>query len=638
MNRFAGVFFCAALLIAPLSAHSLTLKKGETLGSDGRVKAKSESGSSETSGINTYGGGGYISENETPNFTSLRWSLYRKIYYRPLQAHRFHSVEGVRSYEFKKNLREAPYVREQMNTTPLLSYLLFEGGEITVDEVSPSNRFGDMFSDKTMYHSMSMGKSITSFLVGHAICDGTIDSLNMKLNDWPVLEGTLYHGQELSNFLNMATGDQKYSENDESPLSIQARMATEFAGTKKSRSVYNYTNLNTNIVISYLLHKYGEQGFKDFLDDVFANRVGIQHEIWLNKNSGAKKNEQSLGHQFFATRYDYLRIAKSMLDEWQRNSCVGQYLKSIHQNRISKNGAQGTRGRVGLPRGYAGFFHTSYKGMKNRAVMGMDGNGGQTILIDFERGRIVATLSVFDGMRFPRQGSFDYKRISYDVIKNGSPLSNEHQKGSATITSDEIRSANVARRTQHESAKQKWDDYYDEIFFGSKKLGSIILSEDFEKKGQLAVSDYDDNWVVEKLDGGNLVYCNKPRNSWTEFNFGEGNWSDYSITYRLKFFSGNEGEVETHIRKANRKDYRLEIHRQSVGFFVGLLGKQYPADIPAEDWMVIELMAVGTDIKASINGKEIVSATDGRYKKGGGMIAVSANVKACVDDIVARKM
>ena len=256
MNRFAGVFFGVALLLAPLLAHSLTLKKGETLGSDGNVKANSEKGSNASSGINTYGGEGYISENETPDFTSLRWSLYRKIYYRPLSGHRFHSVEGISSYEFKKNLREVPYIREQMNTTPLLSYLLFEGGEITVDEVSPSNRFGDMFSDTTMYHSMSMGKSITSFLVGHAICDGAIDSLNMKLDDWPVLEGTLYHRQELSNFLNMATGDQKHSENDESPLSIQARMATEFAGTKKSRSVYNYTNLNTNIVISYLLHKY----------------------------------------------------------------------------------------------------------------------------------------------------------------------------------------------------------------------------------------------------------------------------------------------------------------------------------------------------------------------------------------------
>ena len=638
MNRFAGVFFGVALLLAPLSAHSLTLKKGETLGSDGNVKANSEKGSNASSGINTYGGEGYISENETPDFTSLRWSLYRKIYYRPLSGHRFHSVEGISSYEFKKNLREVPYIREQMNTTPLLSYLLFEGGEITVDEVSPSNRFGDMFSDTTMYHSMSMGKSITSFLVGHAICDGTIDSLNIKVNDWPVLEGTLYHGQELSNFLNMATGDQKHSENDESPLSIQARMATEFSGTKKSRSVYNYTNLNTNIVISYLLHKYGEQGFKEFLDDVFAKRVGIQHEIWLNKNSGAKKNEQSLGHQFFATRYDYLRIAKSMLDEWQRNSCVGQYLKSIHQNRISKNGAQGTRGRVGLPRGYAGFFHTSYKGMKNRAVMGMDGNGGQTILIDFERGRIVATLSVFDGMRFPRQGSYDFKRISYDVIKNGSLLSKEQPQGLATITSDEIRSANVARRTQHKLTKQKWDDYYDEIFFGSKTLGSIILSEDFEKRGRLAVSDYDDNWVVEKLDGGNSVYCNKPRDGWTEFNFGEGNWSDYSVTYRLKFFSGNGGKVETHIRKANRKDYRIEIQRRGVGFIVELLGNRRPADVPVDDWVTVELMAIGTDIKASINGKEIVSAIDSRHKKGGGMIAVSANVKACVDDIVARKM
>ena len=638
MNRFAGVFFCAALLIAPLSAHSLTLKKGETLGSDGNVKTNSEKGSNASSGINTYGGDGYIFETETPNFESLRWSLYRKIYYRPLRGFRFHSVEGVSSYGFKKSLREDPYVREQMNTTPLLSYLLFEDGKITVDEVSPSNRFGDMFSDTTMYHSMSMGKSITSFLVGHAICDGTIDSLNMKLNDWPVLEGTLYHGQELSNFLNMATGDQKYSENDESPLSIQARMATEFAGTKKSRSVYNYTNLNTNIVISYLLHKYGEQGFKDFLDDVFANRVGIQHEIWLNKNSGAKKNEQSLGHQFFATRYDYLRIAKSMLDEWQRNSCVGQYLKSIHQNRISKNGAQGTRGRVGLPRGYAGFFHTSYKGMKNRAVMGMDGSGGQTILIDFERGRIVATLAVFDGMRFPRQGSYDFKRISYDVIKNGSLLSNEQPQGLATITTDEIRSANAARRTQHELAKQKWDNYYDEIFFGSKTLGSIILSEDFEKKGRLAVSDYDDNWRVEKLAGDGSVYCNKPKNGWTSFNFGEQNWSDYAVTYRIKFFSSGEGMIETHIRKDPPKDYRIQIQRRGDGLTVELFKTRNFANLSLSDWLTVEMTAIGNEIKASINGTEIVSANDDRIKRGRGMIGVSAHVKACVDDIVVKKM
>jgi hypothetical protein len=40
---------------------------------------------------------------------------------------------------------------------------------------------------------------------------------------------------------------------------------------------------------------------------------------------------------FYATRYDYLRIAKAMLDDWQNDTCVGKYLKTIFENRISVN-------------------------------------------------------------------------------------------------------------------------------------------------------------------------------------------------------------------------------------------------------------------------------------------------------------
>ena len=53
--------------------------------------------------------------------------------------------------------------------------------------------------------------------------------------------------------------------------------------------------------------------------------------------------------------------------------------------------------------------------------MGMDGAAGQTILIDFERGRIIATLAVFDNMRFPKSAAYDFKKISYEKIKNGKP-------------------------------------------------------------------------------------------------------------------------------------------------------------------------------------------------------------------------
>ena len=61
-------------------------------------------------------------------------------------------------------------------------------------------------------------------------------------------------------------------------------------------------------------------------------------------------------------------------------------------------------GRVGMPGSYGGFFHTGYKGMENRPVMSMDGYGGQTITIDFERGRIVVTQAIHDSMKFPKPG------------------------------------------------------------------------------------------------------------------------------------------------------------------------------------------------------------------------------------------
>ena len=114
-----------------------------------------------------------------------------------------------------------------------------------------------------------------------------------------------------------------------------------------------------------------------------------------------------------------------MLDDWQNDTCVGKYLKTIHDRRISKGNMRTYRedSRVGMPKSYAGFFHTGYKGMENRPVMGMDGWGGQTITIDFERGRIIATLSIHDTMQFPKPSSFNWKKIVYERIKNGKPSS-----------------------------------------------------------------------------------------------------------------------------------------------------------------------------------------------------------------------
>jgi len=435
-----------------------------------------------------------LPESSSPNDETLKYILYKYLYYAPEIGDRYYEVKASNSYSFQFDLLEDAYIKQHMQTTPLLSYLLYEDGKIVIDEITPKDRFGDMFTDSSVYLSMSMGKSITSYVTGHAICDGTIGSVDSRLDDWPILEDTLYHNQKLIDLLNMAAGDSAYVNlrgfissgrglNNANRPSVQSIMENELKGSKKSYATYNYNNAIPNIVLSYLLFKYGDDDFKQLLDDVFQKKIKIKNEIFLNKNGLAKKDEQSLFHQFYTTRYDYLRIAKAMLDDWQNDTCVGKYLKTIHERRIPKNGLQGTTRRVGMPLSYAGFFHTGYKGMENRPVMAMDGFGGQTITIDFERGRIIATLSIHDNMRFPKPGSLNWEKIVYERIKNGKSATTSNLKKSieSVIDPQQLILENENRRENEKKAKEYWTDYYNKILKGVSEgsgFGSSMITDD----------------------------------------------------------------------------------------------------------------------------------------------------------------
>ena len=49
--------------------------------------------------------------------------------------------------------------------------------------------------------------------------------------------------------------------------------------------------------------------------------------------------------------------------------------------------------------------------MKDRTIMGMDGNGGQSIMIDFDRGRIIVINSIHT--------TYNWRKIAHSIIKNG---------------------------------------------------------------------------------------------------------------------------------------------------------------------------------------------------------------------------
>jgi len=327
--------------------------------------------------------------------------------------------------EFKSNLKEDKFVKQQLQKKAILSYLYFQDDQIVIDEITPKDRFGIVFKDDTKWASMSMGKSLVSYVAGHAICEGYIDGIDAKINDWPLIENTLYHNQKLIDLLNMSAGDQKHVDSNRGLIKtgrwynvhpISSFAFDELDNTVKAKSKYNYNGLVTNIIMNYVIHKAGSD-FQKLLNQIFQEKAKVKNSVFFFKIKNIP-NEFGPGRgSFFASRYDYLRIAKAIMDDYQNDTCVGKYLKEIYKRRIPKKLSQDLlEPHFNRTSSYGGQFHLDYPGLKKRIVFGMGGYGGQAILIDVENSRIVVLNSLhYNYTKY----KYNVKKLLIDPIKNG---------------------------------------------------------------------------------------------------------------------------------------------------------------------------------------------------------------------------
>ena len=201
--------------------------------------------------INTYNGRSEIPERgKKPNYETLLYYFWEYTNGNWTNNPKYSEIKpSDKPYQFKFDLRDDEIIKKQMQETALLSYLLYEDEKIVVDEISPKDKFGKVFTNETKYHSQSVGKSFASYILGHAICKGYVDSIDAQLNDWPILENTLYHNQKIIDLINMQAGDEKYfSSEDKSNIfansssrysvtnrTISSVMNKELKGSKKSK-------------------------------------------------------------------------------------------------------------------------------------------------------------------------------------------------------------------------------------------------------------------------------------------------------------------------------------------------------------------------------------------------------------------
>ena len=221
----------------------------------------------------------------------------------------------------------------------------------------------------------------------------------------------------------MAAGDQKYVDDNRGlkktqrwynnhPISSFANM--ELKNTEPSNSKkYHYNGLATNIIMNYVIHKTNKD-FQKLLNEIFQKKARVENSVFFLKQKGIPDEHGPGRYSFNASRYDYLRIAKAIMDDYQSDTCVGRYLKEIHKRRISKGGAD--EPGFNSTRSYGGQFHMDYPGLKNRVVFGLGGFGGQAILIDVENSRIVVLNSLhYNNDKF----RYNVKKLLIDPIKNG---------------------------------------------------------------------------------------------------------------------------------------------------------------------------------------------------------------------------
>lgn len=195
---------------------------------------------------------------------------------------------------------------------------------------------------------MSMAKSISTTLVGAAIQDGLIGSVEEPLVRYlPELEGSAYDGVSIRDLLQMTSGvhwDDTHTDSTserrhmlelqiaQEPSSILSYMAT-LPRVAEPGTLWNYSTGETHVIGALLRAATGEW-LSDYLSEKIWSRAGMEAdaEWWLEAPGGL----EVAGSGISATLRDYARFGLFMMeggvaggrsilpDNWLAEACTSR--------------------------------------------------------------------------------------------------------------------------------------------------------------------------------------------------------------------------------------------------------------------------------------------------------------------------
>jgi len=198
--------------------------------------------------------------------------------------------------------------------------LILKNGKIVLERYELGN------TESTRWMSMSIAKSISSTLVGVAIHDGYIRSIDDPITTYlPTLIGSAYEGVTVRNLLQMASGvrwDETYTQPgsdrrrmlqaqiDGRPGSI-LQLMSKLPRAAAPGTVWNYSTGETSVV-GELIHAAVKKPVAQYLSERIWSNFGMESDAtwWLESQNG----QEISGSGLSAVLRDYARFGLFVLN------------------------------------------------------------------------------------------------------------------------------------------------------------------------------------------------------------------------------------------------------------------------------------------------------------------------------------
>ena len=225
-------------------------------------------------------------------------------------------------YEFDGGSYDLAHFLEHNRTNALL---VLRDGKI-VQEI-----YRNGAKEESRFISFSVGKSLTSSLLGLALAQGALPSLDAPVTTYvPKLKGTGYDGASVRDLMQMSSGvhmNEDYDIHSEEPNLFaegiyqswftEALRFSDFAATLDRAAppgtVFNYNTFDTQVLGSVLEEATGQR-FNDFLGEALWGPLGMESDLLLIMDSAGDDREALAGGGYLMTLRDFGRFGQMMLN------------------------------------------------------------------------------------------------------------------------------------------------------------------------------------------------------------------------------------------------------------------------------------------------------------------------------------